>query len=294
MEYNIIMPVAYKDYNFLNKIIRFVQAFLCPQKIYIITEIRLKRLLPVSVRHNQNVIILDENSLCPGLTYKSVQSLLFKHGCVKLNPGWFLQQFLKYAFAQSEFCDTEYYLSWDADTIPLSSINFFDRENNPLFTIKKEHHQPYFDTISNLFRSPNIADHSFIAEHMLFNKLVVQKLIDTINNSGIKGDTWFEQIINATNPAEPNSFSEFETYGTYCYNYHPNMYKSRTLNTFRRGGLIAGRFISNKLLQKLSIDLDIISFEISDYPCGVEHTFAWLYEKYIKGKGRIIKKIIRQ
>lgn len=48
--------------------------------------------------------------------------------------------------------------------------------------------------------------------------------------------------------------------------HYSGVYELRQLNTFRKGGYIAGRFISDKKLRFLAFDLDTISFELGDYP----------------------------
>ncbi len=58
-------------------------------------------------------------------------------------------------------------------------------------------------------------DFSFIAEHMIIDVAIMQELIRRIEQSTVDGDTWYEKIINATDSAEDQAFSEFETYGTY-------------------------------------------------------------------------------
>ena len=92
-------------------------------------------------------IVLDENTLIPGLTFDKLTKLLRLHK-EGLSTGWFFQQFLKLGFAKTKYAG-EYYLTWDADTLPLSHIEFFDG-NHPYFTRKYEYNENYFFTIERI------------------------------------------------------------------------------------------------------------------------------------------------
>lgn len=294
IKFNVIIPVAYKDFSFLKKTIPYVIEYIQPQKVILLFDFRLKRYMPKEVLCHPNVQIVDENQLLDGVSFSVVKNLLDKHGLPVRRTGWFLQQFLKLGFAQSRFCDMDYYLSWDADTLPLRNIEFFTLEGKPIFTKKKEHNQAYFDTLARLLPMAKCADFSFIAEHMMFNKNVMCRMLADIELSSVSGKTWYEKIVNATNPKEVNSFSEFETYGNYCLNHNPNMYETQVLNTFRKVGYIAGRFISERKLHYMSFDLDTASFELGDYPCGVEKYVCYAYNKWLKIQEKLIKKCIKQ
>lgn len=292
-QFNVIIPVAYKDFQFLKKTIRYVVENIKPQKIFVILDMRLSRYVPKEVANNDRVRLVDENRVVPGVTFLSVKALLSNHGLTVRRTGWFLQQFIKLGFALSEYCDTDYYLSWDADTLPLRKIEFFTSDGKPIFTKKKEHNQAYFDTLSKILELGEYADFSYIAEHMMFNKNVMTEMLGDIKKSPIYGDSWYEKIINATDSANVNSFSEFETYGNFCLNHYPDMYATQVLNTFRKAGYIAGRFISDRKLNYMSFDLDTASFELGDYPCGIEKYFCFAYHKYLKVKEQIIKKRLK-
>lgn len=278
-KFNVIIPAAYKDFEFLQKTIKYVSLNIKPQKIFLIIDTRLIKFLPKKVKSNTLVKVLDENGLLENLSFDCVKNTLVNHGAPAKRTGWFLQQFIKLGFALSEYCDTDYYLSWDADTLPLRNIEFFTSNGKPIFTKKKEHNQAYFDTLSKILELGEYADFSYIAEHMMFNKNVMTEMLGDIEKSPIYGDSWYEKIINATDSTNVNSFSEFETYGNFCLNHYPNLYATQVLNTFRKAGYIAGRFISDRKLNYMSFDLDTASFELGDYPCGIEKYFCFAYHK---------------
>lgn len=158
--------------------------------------------------------------------------------------------------------------------------------------MKKEHNEAYFVALKRLLKLDKYANFSYIAEHMMFQKSAMLSMLKEISKCNISGDNWIEKIVNATEPKEVNSFSEFETYGNYCLNRYPGMYAIRQLNTFRKAGYINGRFISDRKLGFMGFDLDTASFELGDYGCGLNKPATYLYAKWIKFKEKIIKKLI--
>lgn len=290
-KYNIIIPVVFKDYSFLKKSFRYILKNLDPVRVYIITNSSMAKYLPEQVKNCDICEILDENRIIDGLSYNIVDSIIKVQKRHHTKAGWYFQQFLKIGFAQSNYCDTDYYLSWDSDTIPLKSISFFDDDTYPYFTMKSEYHKPYFDTMERILSIGKTNPCSYIAEHMMFNKTIVCELISKIMESGVRGDTWYEKILNSLTPEEisPFSFSEFETYGTYCYTFHPQLYKERHLSGFRKAGLIQGRFVSDRILENLAEDVDVASFEIYDRPPFPWGIICHYYEKFCHFKESFLK-----
>lgn len=282
MEYNLILPVAFKDYPFLKKTVQYIEKNLSPKKIFIITNQDMSCCIPSSILKHKQCILLDEDTVIPNLNYAKINNLLHQHIKTSIHTGWYYQQFLKIGFANSLSCDTEYYLSWDADTLPINKITFFTKNGYPFFTMKDEYHPPYFETIKNLFGFTKFNNKSYITEYMMFKKDIIKDFIKQIEQSGIEGESWFEKIINATNPNEAQGFSEFETYGNFCLNKYPKIYHERTLPGFRYGGFISGRFINDKILKRMSSDLFTISFETYHVPPFPWSIASWLYDIYIK------------
>ena len=228
--------------------------------------------------------ILDENALVPELNFGIVAECMKKKGAGKEDRvGWYFQQLLKFAFAKSQYAK-EYYLTWDADTIPLTPISFFDGET-PLFTKKIEHHKPYFVTLNRILGFGKLVDFSFIAEHMIFKVPIVKEMLDAIAvYPTSEGNNWVEKIMFACHfaPGQGPYFSEFETFGNYCVKYHPSLYQVRQLNTFRSAGMIRGRHINEKLLDRLAFDLNIASFEAFDALFPYNITWTRVKNKLVK------------
>lgn len=293
MKYNIIIPVIFRDFSFLRKTIKYVLNNLEPKTLYIITDIRFQRFLPKEVLYNKRCVVIDENELLDGLSIEYLRALFKKLGRTKMWAGWYFQQFLKMAFSLSDYCDTDYYLSWDSDTIPLRKIDFFDENGKPFFTMKTEFHAPYFVALEKLLGINHFNSRSYISENMLFNKSVMIELINRIqSNNELLGTVWFEKIVYALEPeyVSPMGFSEFETYGNYCYNVHPNLYVERTLPSLRAGGLIQGRFISDRILRQLGFDQAIASFEIYDRPPFPWGKLSYWYARWQRRKELLIRR----
>lgn len=279
-KFDVIIPVAKKDASFVKQVVPYINKNLMGcENIYIITNQQYFACLQDLTVQVTNVKLLDENALVPALNFDIVAECMKKKGARKEDRvGWYFQQLLKFAFAESQYAK-EYYLTWDADTIPLTPIPFFDGDT-PLITKKLEHHKSYFVTLNRLLGFGKLVDYSFIAEHLLFKVPIVKEMLAAIMAyPTTEGNTWVEKIIFACDFSSCQSpyFSEFETYGNYCMKYHPSLYKVRQLNTFRSAGMIRGRHINEKLLERLAFDLNIASFE--DFDGFFPYNITWMRVK---------------
>lgn len=282
--FDVVIPVAKKDASFVKHVIHYVKENIVGcENIYILTSKKNYGKLKFA-KKIRNVELLDEDTLVPELNIETVHKYMKKKGAKRpYRVGWYFQQLLKYAFAKSQWAK-EYYLAWDADTLPLNPIDFFDG-NQPLFTKKIENHEPYFITMNRLLGFGKLVDYSFIAEHMLFKASIVKELLHTIeDNAGLTGTSWVEKIMMACdfNDERGYLFSEFETYGNYCVKFYPDLYGIRQLNTFRAAGLIRGRHINAKILNRMAIDVSIASFEQHDAP--FPYNIPWWFMDRVKNK----------
>ena len=278
--YHVVIPCSKGDVSFLPKVIRFVRMNLRGAgQVFVIARADLHRKLQTKLQKGgfEDVVLLDEDALVKGLTFARVKELLARKGW-HVRQGWYFQQFLKMGFAQTVYA-ADYYLSWDADTLPLSELEFFD-DGHPLLTIKKEYHPAYFETMERLIGMGKTFDHSFIAEHMMFKTSVMRELIACIEDGKVEGADWIEKCVNAcefsqTDIYKEPYFSEFETYGTFACTRYPDLYRTRRLNTFRGAGYVRGRHISDFVLREISIDLDIASFEAKASPPFPYNIGSW-------------------
>ena len=285
---DIVLSVGTRDCFIVKKSIQYIKTNLASDTVFLITDIRNKKFFPDKFIRQYNIVLIDENSFVPGLSFSTVSSLIKKR-CEWKNYGWYLQQFLKIGFATSEYAK-EQYLIWDADTFPLRPLLFY--ENAKYFvTPKTEYHKPYFKTIHKLLNLDKIADYSFIAEHMMIDVNVMKEMINTLMKSDVQGDTWWEKIINALDTDDKSeksmfAFSEFETYGTYFLANYRDRLITKTLKTYREAGTIYGRGVTNKQLQSLSEEYDTVSFEVRHvppFPKNITHwsgiIFLWLIQQ---------------
>ena len=282
--YDIIIPVGKKDVNFVPRVVNLITRCLSDvEHIYILTNQKYIVGISRKLRAYSQCVVLDENNLIEGLSFEGVKNLISRHAPQHVSiTGWYFQQFLKLGFALSKY-SKEYYLSWDADTLPLAPITFFENDKI-LYNPKSENHVNYYSTMERLLGFGRIVDHSFISESMMFSSKIVREMITDIEKAPIEGEDWISKIINACDMEQSvQAFSEFETYGNYCAKYYPGLYKPRHLNTFREAGLIRGRYISEKLLRKMSFDLDMASFEMQNrpsFPYNIPNVI-WMLKKKI-------------
>ena len=269
---DIVIYIAFKEILFFNKNISFIKENINPDNIYIITDSRNFKF----IKKDNKITLINENKLVENLNLYILSQLIDNH-LINKRYGWYYQQMLKLGFALSKYAKEEY-LVWDADTVPFNKLEF-KRNGKALILPKKEYHKPYFDTINNLFYAPLKANYSFISEHMLFNVAIVKEMLNLIEKN--TGKIWYRACIEAINKDAKNGFSEFETYGTYCLNYHPEIFDTRHLNTFRYCGKIYGIFASVNNIRNLSKELDTGSFEVYDFPRSfILRTPQWLYYKF--------------
>lgn len=296
--FDVIIPVARKDLSFLPRVVDYLDR--CIEginKIYVLTANKNVIKLQHKLTSFRKCVLIDENSLVEGLNFNRVSLLLDKYAKDKhIRVGWYYQQFLKFAFAESNYC-SDYYLSWDADTLPLAPIKFFS-EDHILFNPKGEYNPNYFKTINNLLGFGKVADFSFISENMMFKSTIVREMLNDIEKASTQKYDWIEEILSSCDfsSAMP-AFSEFETYGSYCFVRHPGLYEKRHLNTFREAGMICGRRISESRLRLLSFDLDVASFEISHepaFPLNIPHLIARIRKNMFISPLKLFSKIKRK
>lgn len=282
---DIIICVVLKDYLISKKTIKFLRKNIVANNIYILTSKSNFKLYSYKFRNRYQVELIDEKEIVPNIT--KLEEIAEKHFKCKYRFGWYYQQFLKMSFALSKYAKEDY-LIWDSDTIPLNTLTFIEN-GKMVFTPKTEYHENYFITMEKILGYGKSAPYSFIAEHMIINVKIMQELICKIESSQIDGETWCEKIISATDPNIPNGFSEFETYGTYCYLYYYNNFILKELRTFRECGVKYSRLISNWSLKKLSNKYDTISLEDWSIPKKrTSRIINYISKKYIYLCNRIL------
>jgi len=213
----------------------------------------------------ERVGFIHEDTILPFAEVHAImQELLQTKDVPRGITGWYYQQFLKMQYSQ--MCKDAYYLVWDGDTVPCSPIQMFADDGKPFLDLKREHHEEYFITLGKLFPGMyKCIEPSFISEHMLMNCEIMQKLIaDIMRNEQLSGTSFYERILRCIDVEKltSNSFSEFETYGTYVCFKHLNSYRLRNWHSFRYAGyFFRPEEMTDEDYEWLGRDFDALSFE---------------------------------
>ncbi len=262
-KYDILIMVTEKDLNVLKMMLPYCKKNIDSKRICIVANKKIKQ----KVCEIEDITFIDEDTVYDGMTLDSVADIIENICNERKRAGWYLQQFLKLAWAYK--CQDKRYIVLDSDTFPLNKIEFIDDNGICLFTKKVEYHKPYFDTLKKLFDGTvsRERDFSFVAEHMIFECEYVKELIKKIEgNKNLIGNTFYEKILRAINKDDllKSGFSEFETYGNYMLVYHPESVHIRSLRTQREAMVLIGSHPTLAQLEWASKDYDLISIE-GDY-----------------------------
>lgn len=263
----IILTVP-NDFNRLRPLYSLLKENLPVDRVVFIGNQEVERFL-TECSLGQGYEFLNEESLIPFESVRAVIENIFDGKQVTRGfVGWYYQQFLKLAYAAN--CEDQYYLAWDGDTVPIRQISFF-KDGKPYMGMKNEYHKPYFDTLNKIFLEMHKAiKSSFIAEHMLFERQTVNEMLHEIMCAQhLNGATFFERILRTMEPEilNGNSFSEFETYGTYVAYRHPEKYILRRWNSFRHcGQYFRPDDITDAEIKWLAKDFPALTFEKGQEP----------------------------
>ena len=139
-----------------------------------------------------DAVLLDENELISTMTLADLKRIPLAR--LSQGSGWYFQQLLKYQFAFLKPED-DYYLIWDADTIPLRPMEFFDEDGRMLLTKSDEYHRPYFETYEKLLGRPAQRDFSFISQHILVRKTILREMLGEIERHCPGDENWAWKIM---------------------------------------------------------------------------------------------------
>lgn len=167
-------------------------------------------------RLSPDVRVIPENNFLPGMTIEALRALPVR-GFPRA-AGWYFQQLLKLQFAFTDL-DEDYFLIWDADTVPLRPMRFFDAQGRMLLTKATEHHAPYFETYRNLFGEDARREFSFISQHIVVEKSMAREMLTRIERHVPGEGNWAWKIMRSLPQTGDNLFSEYETYGHFAKNH---------------------------------------------------------------------------
>lgn len=223
------------------------------------------------------VQIIEESEL---ISFECIEKIKHDLGDMAHRFGWYLQQFLKWQYAQ--FIDEPYYLIWDADTVLLEKCHFFNN-TQPVFNLAKENHKPYFNTIQKLIGISKQIKQSFISQYMVIDVILLGALIDEIMNTSNPSIYWYLNVIKLLDKKDPSEFSEYETYGNYIMSLkHSNEAILKNDKWFRYGSeiLIPTSKTLNRELEQEFIGYQYVAFERHESSC-LKKSIARIY-KYLR------------
>lgn len=206
-----------------------------------------------------DLVLWDEDQIVENMTLS--QLMQYPKPFLKKRSGWYFQQFLKFSFVNVANDHDEHYLIWDADTVLLRPLNFFDAAGRPFYTAAKEHHLPYFTTFESLFGKSAQREFSFISQHQIIHKATLRKMLAEIETRNPDSKNWAWAIIDNIKGEGISLFSEYETYGHYLKLNSENAYAVRHLKWTRHGEKWAGYPPSPKRLEEMSRNFDYAAFE---------------------------------
>ncbi len=256
---DIVLPIGPDDTDIAGLAVRYLFKNIFFDKLYIVSGQKVYSKIR-SLPETNRIVWIDEEVLIPGVSLETIRNYCASLFSDPARAGWYFQQFLK-----MEICNHpgigDYYLIWDADTIPLKKLSFFDESGKMLLSYKTDSHQPYFDTLDKLGLPGKQTNKSFITEHMLIKKSVMKELLAAIEYSNVEGRGWIEKIMLAINKDQyVSGFSEFETYGNYLMKRYPDIFRFRKIKHKRSGSKIT-ETPGLVILWLLSLIRDTVSFE---------------------------------
>jgi hypothetical protein len=142
--------------------------------------------------------------------------------------SWVYQQLLK--LGADRYIDdlSSAYLVVDSDVVFLRPVSFDpDTLGRFPFSHAPESHEPYREVFRRLFGEEPPTTASFIAHHMLFDRMFVNELFAELERR--HGRPWYEALLDAVDPAEVSGVSEWEIYGWWVLAHHPNVARQRQL-----------------------------------------------------------------
>lgn len=223
-DFEVFLAARLRDFPVLLAATRQIETLWQPQRTVVAVPSSDRKAVQAGL--GSRVEVIDENSLLAGFDRQS-----FENRPIPYFPrsfGWYLQQILKIEYCRqtsSPAC-----LVWDADTVPLSCLEFRDDHGRIYLTRADEYHQPYFHTIHELFGAPAPAKSSFISQHMLVDCTSLRAMCRLIEELHAVGH-WTEALgtILEKHPERANLFSEYETYANYMLLFEPDKVVTREL-----------------------------------------------------------------
>jgi hypothetical protein len=192
--------------------------------------------------------------------------------------GWYLQQFVKIS-AVLTHDDRDVVVIWDADTVPLKKLEFINSHGQFIYYKGDEYRKSYFDFIERALGLKRTQNFSFIAQSLILKVSWARELTNTLVQKTKL--PWFDAILLFLDRAEPAGFAEFETLGTWIWNYHRDELIISERPWHRNGLSLVGNplKLSQSTWRGLAKSYDFIGFEVWDVKKGVRNYLKSLLRK---------------
>lgn len=172
--------------------------------------------------------------------------------------GWYLQQLIKLEALKRLAEESRRGLIWDADTVPLQEISFFDPKPGLFFG--DEHHVPYFRAIDRLLTLDRKVDRSFIAQCFPCEPDWILSFCAAIERK--HSEPWWKAVIDSIDFRERSGFSEYETLGTFVSHHFPTEWEWNPQEWSRDGYSIFGSpKKAHQSSQRVDTGLAFVAFE---------------------------------
>lgn len=208
-----------------------------------------------------NIKLVHEDEVIPTMTLEDLKKMKIE-GFPK-RAGWYYQQLLKWGAAYFENI-TEQYLVWEADTILLKPMNFFDNQDRMIFITDSDYHAPYFQTYKHFFQEDANYEFSLIAQHIIIDKNILNEMLMVIDNRFEGTENWAWKIMKNLTTESNSKMADYETYGYYVKNHHPGKVVFSQVPWTRWGSSLTSAHPSELDLISLSKNYHYAAFETWD------------------------------
>ncbi len=134
----------------------------------------------------------------------------------KSRAGWAYQQLLKWSGGR--FCSNRHYLVIDSDTVFIRP-QAFELEGRMVFDFCDEFHRPYFRAFERLFGITPRSSISFTSHHSLIDTEIMSELMEYLEKR--HSMPWYRAVVGAVDASEMSSISDYDNYGQYVAERHP-------------------------------------------------------------------------
>lgn len=236
MNYDAVMCVGKHHIDIGIKSIRSLLLFTEAGKIFVVSPRPVLDSIKHKIGGHNRIRFIDEDHVIDPTAINDIREKFTKRAGSDSTFGWYYQQFLKMSVCElPELSD--YYLIWDADTVLLKALSFFDKDGKPFIAPSAEHHKPYFQLTNKVLGFDRQVKFSFISEHLMVKKEYMKLLLSALATHAPPDTSWIEFIIDSIDVKNihRSGFSEYETYGNFIALKFNDSFTCRKIKSTRYG-----------------------------------------------------------